>query len=245
MGWRRFWGALTPQKGWGAFGREVGVIVLGVLIALVVGEAANAVRLRVEAQRAMEVVRADMIDNSAAFEIRIVTAACARRRLDELTQEIADLRRTGRLRYIGKIGGPPLQTFRAGTWDSAVGNRDVLFVDRHRVAELTDYHELLREYRAIEDVAALDWARLRVLSHAAGPVDGNTLAAVSQTIAELRYRTDRAEHLAHQMLDVHRGLGFPVEYLPFNGQPRTRESALRSIREDLFCRPLQVAEGGA
>jgi hypothetical protein len=239
-------GALEPQpaqpRGSRSFLQEVGIIVLGVLIALVVGEAANAVRQRVEARRSMDAIRADMIDNSSTFEIAALAAPCAQRRLNELSDELAIVRKGGRLRRIGEIGRLPISSFRSGSWDSAVANRDVLFLDRDDVGDLTDYHDVLRTYQTFRDEGDLDWARLSVLSNVPGPMDDNTLAAVSQTIAELRYRTRSIETMARVLVRIHKRLGFPIVYTPYNGEPQTRERSLRRIRETPLCRPLDVGE---
>lgn len=233
--------AIQPH-GWRNFLREVGIIVLGVLIALIVGEVATAVRQRVEARRSMDAIRADMIDNSSTFEIALVVVPCAQRRLDALADELALARKVGRLRKIGEIGRPPTSTFRSGSWASAVANRDSLFLNKAEVADLTDYHDLLGSYQVNRDESSLAWARLGVLSNAPGPIDDNTLAAASQGIAELRYRTRMVGVMARVLLEAHKRLGFPIVYTPYNGMPQTREASLRRARELELCRPLQVSQ---
>jgi hypothetical protein len=232
-----------PTRGVRSFLGEVGIIVLGVLLALLIGEVANAIRQRVEANRAMEAVRADMIDNSSAFEVAPLYVDCANRRLDAVSQEITQVRRTGRLRNIGEIGIPGATTLRSGSWESAVANRDTLFIDAARIADLTDYHELLGQYRALQEQANLDWARLGLLTHAAGSMDENTMATVRQTVVELRYRTKMVGLIARLLLETHQGLGFPVVYAPFNGVSRTKEEVFRSVQAGPFCQRLQVEQG--
>ncbi|MEO5578769.1 MAG: hypothetical protein ABIR25_06955 [Sphingomicrobium sp.] len=224
--------------------REVGTIVLGVLIALVIGEIANAVRQRVEAQRSMAAVRADMIDNSSTLELMAPWGNCALKRLDALSAELAIVRKTGRLRDIGDVDGLFGTTYRSGSWESAVANRDVLFLDPARVADLTDYHEVLSLLRVNRDEINLGWARLTVMSHAAGRMDDNTFSSLNQSIAELRYRTKFSLLAARILIDAHRRLGFPVVYTPMNGKPQTREAAWRGAKADPVCQPLEVAPGG-
>lgn len=223
-----------------AFLREVGIIVLGVLIALGFGEVADAVRHRVNAQRALAAVRADMIDNTSSFELWPLAERCGRRRLATVAAELDHARRTGRLRDIGEIGTSSTRSFRTGTWESAVGNGDTLFMDKAVVAELSDYHDGLRTYGEVRDEAAMDWARLSVLAHAPGPIDDNTLSSARQTLAELKARTARAYRLADLLLMHHRRMGVPIEYLPFNGQPRSREQTVQAIKGSILCRPLLI-----
>lgn len=238
---------VAKAKARGAFPkylREVGTIVLGVLIALIVGEVANAVRERVEAQRSMAAVRSDMMDNSSSFELTAPWGDCALRRLDALSAELALVRKTGRLRDIGEVGGLFGTTYRSGSWDSAVANRDTLFLDPARVADLTDYHEVLSLLRVNRDEINLGWARLGVMSHAAGRMDDNTFSSLNQTIAELRYRTKFSMLAARLSLDGHRRLGFPVVYTLFNGKPQTRAESWRQVKAQQVCQPLEVAPAG-
>jgi hypothetical protein len=183
-----------------------------------------------------------MIDNSSTFEIAGWAASCAQRRLEGLSNELANSRKTGQLSRLGEIGRMPIASFRSGSWDSAVANRDVLFLNKADVAELTDYHDVLQTYQALRDESSLDWARLTVLSNTPGPLDENTYAMAKQTIAELRYRTRTIEMMARVLLETQKRLGFPVIYTPYNGKPQTREESFRRVRESPLCRPLDVSQ---
>jgi hypothetical protein len=159
-----------------------------------------------------------------------------------LAEELALARKGGRLRNIGEIGYLPVTTFRSGSWDSAVANRDSLFLNKTEVADLTDYHDVLGSYRSNSDESRLAWARLGVLSNAPGPIDDNTLTAARQSIAELRYRIGMGGLMARVSLEAHKRLGFPIVYTPFNGVPQTREDSLRKAKESELCGPLQVSQ---
>lgn len=222
------------------FLREVGSIVLGVLIALGLGEVADAVRLRVSAKRALAAVRADMIDNAVAFDLQTLRTACANRRLDVLTAELDAARRTGKLRDIGEIGGTAPRTFRSGSWESAVANGDTLYLDKELVADTTDYHVALQIFRSEEVETGLGWARLGVLTHAPGPIDDNTLSSARQTIAELRYHTKTGTMAAAALREMNATLLVPLEYTSYNGQPWTRSQAFQMIRQGPLCRPLEI-----
>jgi hypothetical protein len=113
---------------------DVGIFVLGVLVALIIGEVPNASRQRVEATRTMVAVRAGMFDNSTSFEVTSRLVKCANRRLDAVPQELAQLRRTGRRPAIGEDGSQGWSDFlcqgwsdfRSGSYESAVANPDTL-----------------------------------------------------------------------------------------------------------------------
>jgi len=223
------------------FAKDVGGIVLGVLIALGIGEIADTARKHLNARLAFDAVRADMLDNYQMFEVTTLMAPCIERRLAAVTDELEHARRTGRLRDIGDIGSGASSTFRTGAWERAVANGDTLYMSDDRVAELTDYHELLRFYSAHMEEGNLDWARLTVLSGTPGEIDENTLANARQTVAELQYRMSALAGEAELLMQVHGGLGLPAHYSAFNGVSRDREQWRRLVNDSQICQPLEVA----
>lgn len=232
----------VQARGQRTFLAEVGIIILGVLVALFIGEAATAVRQRVDAQRSMEAIRADMIDNSSQFELTLLLNSCADRRLDVISAEIAKARLSGILPDVGDLGVWGGSTARTGAWESAVANQNILFLDKERVAKLTDYHEGLEFYQTFQNDAALNWARLTVLTHAPGCISDDTLAFVSQAIAEIRHQNRYTTLLANVLLQTHNELGFPVEYTPMNGKPTNKKDTIRSIKTLPNCQPLQITQ---
>ena len=178
------------------FAKDVGGIVLGVLIALGIGEVADAVRKRVNANIAANAVRADMLDNYAVFEVEVLSATCVEGRIAALTAELEHARSVGQLRDIGDIGFGASSTFRTGAWDRAVANGDTLYMSDQKVAGLADYHDLLRIYRAYMEDALRIGRALEFLSDAPGAIDDNTLSSARITVAELKYRTSSIAYMA-------------------------------------------------
>ena len=222
------------------FAKDVGGIVLGVLIALGIGEIADAARKHLNARLAFDAVRADMLDNYAMFDVTTLMAPCVERRLAQVTAELEHARRTGQLRDLGDIGDGATSTFRTGAWERAVANGDTLYMSDGRVADLTDYHELLRLYRAHMEEGDLDWARLTVLSSAPGDIDENTLASARQTVAELQYRMSALAYEAQLLMQVHEELGLPAHYSEFNSVQRDRDDWQRLVDASPMCQPLEV-----
>jgi hypothetical protein len=79
-----------PLHGWRAFAGEVGIIVLGVLIALGAGQMVETVHERSEAFDADSAIRGELEFNMARLRSRWEQRACVRNRLDEL-QSLIDL----------------------------------------------------------------------------------------------------------------------------------------------------------
>jgi hypothetical protein len=73
-----------PLHGWREFAGEVGIIVLGVLIALGVEQIASALHDRASERQARRAVYAEIRQNLSYIAARVETQGCVERRLDEI-----------------------------------------------------------------------------------------------------------------------------------------------------------------
>jgi hypothetical protein len=73
-----------PLHGWREFLGEVGIIVLGVLIALGLEQIASAVHDRTNEHHARQAVYAEIKQNLSYMKARMMTQGCVDRRLDEI-----------------------------------------------------------------------------------------------------------------------------------------------------------------
>lgn len=107
-----------PIHGWRAFIGEVGVIVLGVLIALGAEQVADAVRWQYEVDQFRRAIQAEIATDQAAFQYRLRQGPCVQRRLAEL-QHWHDAAGAGKvLPLFGQIGRPSITSLNATVWDT-------------------------------------------------------------------------------------------------------------------------------
>ena len=66
----------TPMHGWRAFAGEVGIIVIGVLIALGAGQLVESIHWRGEVRNARKSLAEDMAQSNRAFAFRVATHDC-------------------------------------------------------------------------------------------------------------------------------------------------------------------------
>jgi hypothetical protein len=108
-----------PLHGWRAFVGEVGIIVIGVLIALGAEQVVEAFHWRGEVVQFRKAVDTEMADSLAAYRYRIEQEPCVQRRMGELHQWL-DADRAGTAKSpAGDIGRPSLWTFRTSVWKSS------------------------------------------------------------------------------------------------------------------------------
>jgi hypothetical protein len=107
-----------PANGWRAFGGEVGVIVLGVIIALLFGAAANEIGWRIEVAKAREQIRDELSFNFELLERKERRAACIAKQLNEIGALMAEASRTRRLPPLGGMNVATIAYWPRGIWES-------------------------------------------------------------------------------------------------------------------------------
>jgi len=112
-----------PLHGWRAFVGEVGIIVLGVLIALTAQQAVENWQWREEvaAERASLLQEAN--DMLGAIATRNAQVPCVDRRLAEIRTILERHRRGEPLGLAGEIGHPTAETASRGTWQIAISGQ--------------------------------------------------------------------------------------------------------------------------
>src|SRR5829696_3767884 len=112
------------------FVREVGSVVLGVLIALGIGEIAEAVRWKIRVDNSIEAVRTEMADNRWNLAERVAFQPCLERRLAAIGAVLAEARRTGALPRIEIAGTTAYRMIDTSAFEVAKSEGVPLHMDR-------------------------------------------------------------------------------------------------------------------
>jgi len=176
-----------PLHGWREFAGEVGIIVLGVLIALGAEQVIEAVHDRHLAADARENVRAEAGTDVGFIRNRLSTQACIERRLGELQ---AILSRSGEGQLSPQpswVSRPPVWPFFVGRWQAATASgRNSLFApdEQGNFTVLYAIFNRFDEQQAREQVV---WSQLRALEWWHGPLGPQGRLAFAQALQEAKY----------------------------------------------------------
>lgn len=152
--WHRF----RPLKGWRAFGGEVGVIVLGVLLALVAQQAVETLSVHNEVGVARLALRRDYIGLVASAHERVAEDGCLRRRLEQVAT-LLDASTT-RLPATGDIGSPPARDWYPSSWDGIAVSRVSSELSRDDLVAFGSVARSAQRLETLVDAALDDWAQL-------------------------------------------------------------------------------------
>ena len=191
---------LKPPHGWNAVAWELGIVVLGVLIALGAQQIAENFHWRRELADFRVALRAEASDDLGTYVYRNGQNRCVAARLDEL-QRWLDSWRAGRpSRLTGPIGVPASLIVRTNVWDS----RDADTIAHMPLDEKLEYGYLYTEF-ANNEVHRLDergaWLELASFEGATD-LDHQDLMRLQGLIVRARLRdfrmTDNARRFSRR-----------------------------------------------
>ena len=139
-----------PLHGWRALLGEVGIIVIGVLIALAGEQLVETLHWRSEAREFRKAVDHEAGLNIGSFEFSQLQQKCIRRRLDELETLVARSRNGQPVQLAGPIGMPLEISELSSVWD----NKDPQVVEHLPLDIRLEYAELYDEFRNTEGIKA-------------------------------------------------------------------------------------------
>lgn len=231
---------LQPRDGWRTFVGEVGVIVLGVLIALAIGVFADMVRWRTRAGEMRAAIRGEIAVNAGVQEERALVQTCLMRRLDQIDRLLRAARRSGTIPDLGEIGRPPTRPVSIDSWELASRSEAMLYFDPDEVNLLSTYYDALRQARDQIFAEQENWSTLRAIEGAAGPISDNLLSDLTTAVGRLRFQTYLNGIQAEQGATFARGMGLTPRYVILFDRDEPRSKMLDAVRERPVCEPLMV-----
>ena len=188
----------TPIRGWRVFAGEVGVIVLGVLIALAAQQVVEAFNWRREVAGFRDSVREEISIDLGTYPARAKQKDCIAARLDELQHWLESSRAGRSLRLTGPIGVPASRAIRTSVWES----RDPGTFAQMPREEKEEYAFLYDEF-ANNEVHRLDernaWIELANFDGAA-MLDHSDQMRLQGLITRARLRDERIDYNAQSFL---------------------------------------------
>lgn len=231
---------LRPANGWRVFIGEVGVIVLGVLIALAIGVIADMVRWRVRAGDFRQSIMGEIAINAGVQEERALVQPCIDRRLDQIDRLLRLARRSGRLPDIGEIGRPPIRPLTFDSWELASASEALLYFDQEEVKIFSLRYGQMASSDEQVHAEQETWSTLRAIEHAPGPISDNLLSEVTLVASRLRFQSYLNGIRGEQGVAFAKGIGVTPRYVSLFDKDEPRSKLLEAVRERSICKPLLI-----
>jgi hypothetical protein len=220
-----------PLHGWREFLGEVGIIVIGVLIALAFGQVVQSIHDKSVADQARDAVRAEVRENLWWLEFREGYEPCIDGMLAELGNVLARARAGQPTSLITNVHFPVYAKITSLRWSAnAEAGRTSLFSENEQRL-LGNMYFTTEDFRASQDQEETVWARMGFiegLSHFT-PADVHDLSVL---LSEARYRNLRAK------LTIERASQWAAKLHLVASNPNSVENLRLSARR--ICPPLSA-----
>ena len=187
-----------PLHGWRQFAGEVGIIVLGVLLALGAQQFAESIQQRSDAADARRAVRGELEVNLSRLTSRAAQKHCVENRMEEIQALLDKAGKDPSITTPGWVGRPQYWSMQTVRWDAiSQGGRAALLP----ADELADYGLLYSWMSNINGVMTkeqADWARLRTLEHMSS-LSPQMIFDLNATLQDARYSNWRIKRWMMQM----------------------------------------------
>lgn len=154
-----------PLHGWRAFVGEVGIIVLGVLVALGAEQVVQYGHERAVAREADGAIRGELEQNMAKLKSRWENRGCVARRLDELQALISSSDVGGAIKTPNWVGRPHFWTMQMARWQASSQAGRAALLPADDLALYGDMYSYMANVNAAMAEEQDDWAKLRSLEN--------------------------------------------------------------------------------
>ncbi len=152
-----------PLHGWRAFAGEVGVIVLGVLLALGAQQVAESVNERREVAATRNALTTEIEETLAILELRRLAQPCIDKRLREIRALVNEWGRTGSFETPGWVSQAPWFAFTTARFDAAQSAGRLALLSSEEQYRFGLIVASLLDFRDIQQRESEAWSILRML----------------------------------------------------------------------------------
>jgi hypothetical protein len=194
-----------PLHGWRDFAGEVGIIVVGVLIALGAEQAVEDWRWQQKVAHTTEELDGELHRNAASAYGWLTVAPCIDAQLQAIDGALASARQSGRVEPTAPMT-PPLERFSEDAWLNARALQVTDHIPREKLTQYSQMFYLPRRIAESEVELHKEAAELRSLSQGVSPISTDEVGSYQRQagrVHELLNRVERAETLLLRQLAGH------------------------------------------
>jgi hypothetical protein len=200
-------GLPSPLGGWRSFAGEVGIVVLGVLIALGASEFVQSREWRGRVAQARAALNHEIVLNLIEAELRINTGQCANRRMDELRLLVMNAGPDLAKPLVVTRYHTEIASWSQNVWRTLIASGVISHMPMTEMlayAELYETITLIREEMVAEQDSISD---LSVLSTLRGPFGTDLRNQLLTASARARRQNNTIVRDAHYLIDEARKMG--------------------------------------
>ncbi len=217
-----------PLHGWREFLGEVGIIVIGVLIALGAEQIVETLHWRAEVRDAKSAIRQDMAQSNRVFAYRVAAHECVARRLDKIGDIIEESAQHKAPANVGDIFPDIGNALDKNAWETARAGQVLQHFDRKSLGLYGIYYLQLDNVGEFVMKEGDDWEVLRALRGNPNRLAPPDFAGMRVALMHASFENDIIAGIALEELGYSRALGV--------GVPQADRSRLAAV-----CHPFRAS----
>ena len=187
-----------PLHGWRQFAGEVGIIVIGVLIALGAQQAMQGVQQRSDADEARRAVRGELEVNMSRLASRSAQKHCVEDRMEEIQALLDKASSNPSITAPGWVGRPQYWSMQTVRWDAIAQSGRAALLPADDLADYGALYSWMGNINGVMTTEQADWARLRALEHMS-ILTPQMIFELNATLQDARYSNWRIKRWMMQM----------------------------------------------
>jgi hypothetical protein len=211
---------LKPPHGWNAVAWELGIVTVGVLIALVAQQWVEDAQNRHVAAETRTALRDEIEDNLVAVQLRSTATPCIDRRLGDIRKLLDDWGRSGTFKTPLWVAQAPRLPLGFARFDAASAAGRMALLPREEQYQVGTVVEGLRQFQAMQDAEFMAWAKLRTLEAGAKALSPGERSMVRAALQEAAYHNYNAKLTSRRLLPTAAEYGFRPDQRRFNSRVR-------------------------
>jgi hypothetical protein len=175
-----------PLHGWRAFAGEVGIIVIGVLIALGAEQLLENWRWRQRIDESNKALALELGQSVGQAIVRVDESPCVEQRLDWLAAVVDQAAQSKHLPAIGRLQQPKYFTWPSGAWQSMVNGDIANHQDREKLQALSGAYDFIADINQMQLREVDIWTNVYQLVGPGRPFGDSDAASARSAISQAR-----------------------------------------------------------
>jgi hypothetical protein len=221
---------------WRELLKEIGIIVIGVVIALGAEQAVDTIHWMRQTSDGEDVLKGAFVEKAQNAALRDVQSDCIAQRLTFLSAVLQRASEDGKLPPIGALGHPPYTPWSIGSWDGLVASQTISHLPRQK---LIDYSIIAQRTVFLSGLSDQEEAQWTLLGTMTGP--GRRLSdAEAEQLRIVLAQAANSNALMHNTVDVLRDSLLATGLVPQSAIDDAARRALRDKAKAAICQPIAV-----
>lgn len=220
---------IRPPHGWSAVGWELGIVTLGVLLALAAQQIVEALGQRTNRAEARAAIEGEISRNLDGFRRRAEIQHCVDSRLREIETLLTSTPLGSGLPRPLWIGRPQIWGVTEARLDAATSGARTALLSGEEQAGYSEVYNNVRILEQAQDIEQLAWARLRSLESLPS-LDSQSRADLLQALHEARFANFRIVVAGVQSRELAKAMGVEPGRSPYGAGSRSVCIAIETPR---------------